>query len=374
MWLEAFGALRARPRTLIAGVGMVLVAVGAMIIIPALTSAASARVLADLNALGSNAWIVQPQPSAGQDEARLPGGSLARASDLPGVTEALMEVTTSASVQTSRADQTSHPVSVIGLDATPGASAVGVIQGSYRPVPGFRFAVMGQRAAESLGVDRFPSVLIVSSEPVVVTGVLVGDPLMPELQAAIVTDAETARALDPGSSTDKLVLRNDGVLHPERIAAGIDPTGSSNLSVAQPSALVAARDQSSATLGTLALAASSAAFGIAALGIAIMLTSAVRQRTAELAVRRVHGAPTYAITGLIACEGLIIGIVGGVVGVGVSNLAIDFITGLRDWPNQANWSLQALAFVAAIALCLAASLPPALVALRVQPARAFAVE
>jgi hypothetical protein len=374
MWLEAFGALRARPRTLIAGVGMVLVAVAAMIVIPALTSAASARVLADLNALGSNAWIIQPQPVAGQHEAALPGGSLARASDLPGVTEAILEVTTSASVQTSLADQRSHPVSLIGLDATPGAKAVTVVEGSYRPVPGFRFGVIGQAAADSLGVHQFPSTLIVSAEPVVVTGVLVGDPLMPELQAAIVTDAATARALDPGSATDKLILRNDGILQPARIAAGIDPTGSANLSVAQPSALVAARDQSSATLSTLALAASSAAFGIAVLGIAIMLTSAVRQRTAELAVRRVHGAPTYAIAGLIACEGVLIGIVGGAVGVGVSNLVVQLITGLRNWPNQPDWGLQALAFIAAIVLCLAASLPPALVALRVQPARAFAVE
>ncbi|WP_456845372.1 ABC transporter permease [Cellulomonas sp. P5_C6] len=353
---------------------MVLVAVGAMIIIPAVTSAASARVLADLNALGSNAWIVQPQPVVGAADASLPHGSLARASDLSGVLEAYLEVTTSAAVETSRADDAPHPVSVVGLDATPGGHAVDVVEGSYRPVPGFRFAVIGRRAADSLGLSSFPTVVMVTSEPVVVTGILVGDPLMPELQDAVVTDARTARALTPGSSTEKLLVRSDGALQPDRIASGIDPTGTSHLSVAQPSALVAARDRSSATLRTLAVAASSAAFGIAALGIAIMLTSSVRQRTAELAVRRVHGAPAHAIAGLVACEGLLLGVAGGITGLVVSNVVVHVVTRLRDWPNQLNTTLQALAFIAAIALCLAASLPPAFVALRVQPARAFAVE
>lgn len=370
---EAVKSLRARPRTLLAGVGMVLVAVAAMVVIPSLTNAASAKVLADLNTLGSNAWIVAPQSITGVPE-HVPGGGLARASDLPGVSAVLYEVSTTLSVQLSEQDQSPHPVGLIGLDATPAAEAVDTTQGVYRPVPGYPFALIGAGAATILAIGTYPVTVIVNHTPIFVTGVLHGDPLLPELDTAVVTDTRTALALDPTNATDQLVLREAGGLSPERIRAAVDPVGDTSLSVTQPAALVAARAQSTDTLGGLAVTASAVAFGIAALGIAIMLTSAVRQRTAELAVRRVHGASTRAITALISTEGAIIGLAGGLVGLGVSNVATTTVIATQGWPSSAHWQLQLLALGAAIGTCLVASLPPALVAIRIEPARAFAVE
>lgn len=373
MWAESLQALRARPRTLIAGVGMVVVAFAAMVIIPTLTNAAAAKVLSDLDALGSNAWIVATRPVAGET-VRLPPGSLARASDLAGVSEVLHQVSTTVPAQLSRQDSRPHGVAVIGLDGTAGAGALGTTDGDRRPVPGLPFGLIGAQAATTLQISSFPAVVLAGGQPIVVTGMLRGDPLLPELSNAVVTETATALSLDPDNATDRLIIREAGGLTAQSIGRGVDPLALAILDVSQPAALVAARAQSSDTLETLGLAASAAAFGIAALGIAIMLTSAVRQRTAELAVRRVHGAPTAAITGLIAAEGLLIGVLGGLAGMAVSNAVIYVVTGLRDWPTSPDWGLQGAALGAALAMCLLASLPPAWVALRVQPARAFAVE
>lgn len=370
---ESSRALLARPRTFAAGVGMVIVAVLAMITIPTLTTAASDKLLADLDALGSDAWIVQPA-SQGGEVRLLPEGSLARASDLRGATEVLREVGSTLPVQLNKDDTRSHPVGVVGLSGTNGADALRTIAGLYRPIEGLHFATIGSDAARTLGLADFPATLIVGTLPVLVTGVLAGDPLLPELSTSVVMQADDILRIDPNVSSDKIVVRGSGLPDASAIGRGIDPLQLVPLRVEQPDALVAARQQSSGTLQTLGTAATLAAFGIAALGIAIMLTSAVRQRTAELAVRRVHGAPIRAIALLIASEGLIIGVFGGILGSAISLSVVEAVTEMRDWP----YNFDAIPFLQAggiaVILCLIASVPPAVVAVRVQPARAFAVE
>lgn len=352
---------------------MVIIAVTAMVLIPTLTTAASQKVLADLNALGSNAWIAAPQQLPNGPPALIPAGGLARASDLPGVLSALRIVTTTQQVRPNRQDPFPGSVTLAGLDATPGATAVDTSAGIYRPVPGYRFALIGANAAATLGLQTFPVTVLVQDTPIVITGVLRGDPLLPSLEDAVVTDAATALSLDP-AATDQIVIRETGGLNPDRITDALDPLGRIPLAVGQPEALVAARAQSTSTLTGLAIAATAVAFGVAVLGITIMLTSAVRQRTAELAVRRVHGARARSIAALISTEALLIGLLGGLLGLLMANVAATAVIAARSWPRTTDWRLQTAAFAAALAMCLVASLPPATLAIRIQPARAFAVE
>lgn len=370
---ESLRALHARPRTLIAGVAMVIIAVTAMILIPTLTSAASRKVLADLNALGSNAWIAAPRQLPNGPPALIPDGGLARVSDLPGVLSALRVVTTTQQVRPNRQDPFPGSVTLAGIDATPGAPAVDTSVGVYRPVPGYRFALIGVSAAATLGMQTFPVTVLVQDIPIVITGVLQGDPLLPALDNAVVTDAATALSLDP-ASTDQVVIRETGGLRPNQIADALDPLARTPMAIGQPEALVVARTQSTTTLTGLAIAATAVAFGIAVLGITIMLTSSVRQRTAELAVRRVHGARARSIAALISAEALLIGLVGGLLGLLTANLTAAAVIAARHWPPTADWHLQIAALAAALAMCLVASLPPAILAIRIQPARAFAVE
>lgn len=370
---ESIRALRARPRALIAGVTMVVVAVMAMVVLPTLTDAASRKVLADLDALGSNAWIVVPQQLPTGPPALIPPGGLARASDLPGVISAVRVVNTTLQARLNRQDARPNGLSVLGVDSTPDADVIDTSLGVYRPVPGYRFAVIGSAAAAESGFSEYPMMVYVAGTPVIVTGVLRGDPLLPELDTAVVTDAATALALDP-AATDQMVVREAGELTAARIRAGIDPLDTTSLAVSQPAALVAAREQSGATLSLLAVTATIGAFAVAALGITIMLASAVRQRTAELAIRRVHGARAGSIAALISTEALLIGIIGGLTALLLGNATVIAVVAGQGWPPTSSWRLQLAAFAAAVVMSLLASLPPALVATRIQPARAFAVE
>lgn len=373
MRAESARSLLARPRTLLTGTGMVILAVAVMVVIPALAKSAADKVLADLDALGSNAWIVTPQQLPGQPPALIPPGGLARASDLPAVASALHVVTTTQGVRRNPAQEQDTGVRIMGLESTRAAPAAQTLAGVRRGVPGLSFAVAGVQAAAALGISNFPTQVLAAGRTVIVTGIIRGDPLLPELDSAIVTDVDTAFALDP-AATDLIVVRTAAGVDGSDVRAAVDPLNMVVLLVEQPQALVLAREQSTSTLGGLSIAATAAALLLAAVGIAIMLTSAVRQRTAELAVRRVHGATTWAIAALISAEGLWIGAVGGLLGLVVSNLAVGVTATVRDWPSSPDVTGQLLALLIAIGTCVVASLPPALVAMRVQPVRAFAVE
>lgn len=261
----------------------------------------------------------------------------------------------------------------MGLDTTMRAPAAQTSAGVRRSVPGLPIAVAGEQAATALGISRFPTQVRAGGRTVVVTGVIRGDPLLPELDDAIITDVDTAFAFDP-AATDRIVVRVAASVDSSAVRTAVDPLKTVVLLVEQPQALVLAREQSTSTLGGLSIAASAAALVLAAVGIAIMLTSSVRQRTAELAVRRVHGATARAITALISAEGLWIGALGGLLGLALSNLAVVVTSTVRDWPYRPDLSAQLLVLCIALGTCVVASLPPALVAMRVQPARAFAVE
>ena len=371
---EVVRSLLARPRVLIAGVAMVVVAVTAMTVIPSLTGSAGAKVLADLDSLGSDAWLVEPQPQANHLPGRLPDGALSRARELPGVSSAVREVTTDVPVRLSAQDRSDRGVRVVGIATAPGAPILAAANGRYRPVPGLPFAMIGRQAARTLGLTRLPATVYADGAPFVVTGMVTGDPLLTELDDALVVDDATALALSGTTGVDRLVIRTSASLHPARIRTSVDPLEIAALAVEQPQALVAAKARSTSTLAGLAVYASTAAFGIAGLGISIMLASAVRQRTAEIAIRRVHGAPRRSVFRLVAVEGLGLGVIGGVLGIAISVGVIYLVTAVNGWPVKADPVLFAAALGAAVGMCQLAALVPAWLAVRIEPARAFAVE
>jgi putative ABC transport system permease protein len=358
---------------LVTGVAMVIVAVAAMTLIPSLTNSAGAKLLSDLDALGSDAWLVEPQPENAQP-GRLPDGALARAGELAGVSSALREVTTEVPVRLSAQGDSGRGVTVVGLEAAANSASLEATVGSHRPVPGLPFAMVGSDAATALGLIDLPATVFAGGQPFVVTGVMAGDPLLPELDGALVVDDAAALDLGGGAAVERLVIRTAQPLGVDVIRGSVDPLRLAALSVTQPAALVAAKQQSTSTLQGLAVYASVAAFAIAGLGISIMLGAAVRQRTAEIAIRRVHGAPRRAVFGLIAAEGLLLGVLGGVLGLAMSAGTIYAVTRINDWPVQPDYALFGGALLAAVALSQLAAAAPAWLAVRIEPAAAFAVE
>ncbi len=116
---------------------------------------------------------------------------------------------------------------------------------------------------------------------------------------------------------------------------------------------------------------------LSTLGFFIALFSAVNQRQRELALLRALGArPTLLLT-IVTVEGLLLGALGGLIGVGLGRLAM--ITAVRlsihgggpPLTPPAFGPVEAGAFGVALLIALCAALLPGLVAYRINPAQAL---
>jgi putative ABC transport system permease protein len=116
---------------------------------------------------------------------------------------------------------------------------------------------------------------------------------------------------------------------------------------------------------------------ISALGFFLAMFGAVNQRQRELALLRTLGARPALLVGLVAGEGLLLGALSGVAGVGLARFAVTATAaalarhgGPALVPPRAGM-LEVVAIAGALAIALAASILPSFIAYRVDPARAL---
>ncbi|TFV63629.1 ABC transporter permease [Geodermatophilus sp. DF01-2] len=372
--IEALRICRARPRSSSTSIAMLLIAVCTIMLVPSLTSGAATKLLSELDALGSDAWSVTPQLLPGQAPQRLADGTLERVAALPGVTSVTYVVETNATVTTSLVDTRVQRVLVAGVSFMGNPRISEVVTGERRAVQGLPFAVVGRVAAQVLGVDSLPAVIYVSGQAVRVTGIAGDDPLFPHLTDAVMVDPTFALRLDSAGAAETLGIRAEGVLTNDLIRRVVDPFDATTLVVERPPGLVEAREKSGGVLSGLALVGSVTAFGAALIGVGVTMTAAVRQRSSELALRRVHGASQFAIIKLIVAEAVLLGLVGGGLGVGLGTGTFRIVCLVNDWPFLFNGGLALAGIGLSLTTCLFASLVPAVVAVRMEPTRALAVE
>ncbi|MDB5429602.1 MAG: ABC-type transport system permease component [Caulobacter sp.] len=116
---------------------------------------------------------------------------------------------------------------------------------------------------------------------------------------------------------------------------------------------------------------------LSALGFFVALFAAVNQRQRELALLRTLGARPRLLLGLVAGEGLFLGLLGGVLGIALGRAAAVFaahVTSGSGGPPLTPPPIGALelyALAAALAVALIASLLPGLVAYRLDPAQSL---
>ncbi|WP_167760912.1 ABC transporter permease [Geodermatophilus sp. DF01-2] len=315
-----------------------------------------------------------PQLLPGQAPQRLADGTLERVAALPGVTSVTYVVETNATVTTSLVDTRVQRVLVAGVSFMGNPRISEVVTGERRAVQGLPFAVVGRVAAQVLGVDSLPAVIYVSGQAVRVTGIAGDDPLFPHLTDAVMVDPTFALRLDSAGAAETLGIRAEGVLTNDLIRRVVDPFDATTLVVERPPGLVEAREKSGGVLSGLALVGSVTAFGAALIGVGVTMTAAVRQRSSELALRRVHGASQFAIIKLIVAEAVLLGLVGGGLGVGLGTGTFRIVCLVNDWPFLFNGGLALAGIGLSLTTCLFASLVPAVVAVRMEPTRALAVE
>jgi putative ABC transport system permease protein len=146
-----------------------------------------------------------------------------------------------------------------------------------------------------------------------------------------------------------------------------------SLSVFEPQELVRLAEEADATSAMVRMILSMLTLSIAALFVSNMLSRSVAERRLEFATLRAIGIPTRTILLTVAGEALLVSVVAGVVGIGISQLLGALLNGFLA-PSYgfealyvADLHLFGLIFALALGLGLLAGLFPARSATRVDP-------
>ena len=374
MWGDALFALRRRPRVLASAVLMAAAGAALMVGIGTVNRSTSAGVLDRLSALGADTWTVG-RPGSSSAGAVLPGAAQ-RAGDLPGVRGALALTDTGRGVLLGPVVAgSSQAAPLIGIEWSGELPALDLVAGEFRLDPVLPLAVVGPRAAELLDIREFPAVVFADDQPLVVTGMIRGDAVHAPLVRGLLVDRRWLDSTgqlgtdegDAGSATNLLVsVRGEPDLAALRSSA--NPVEPETLSVSVPVELAAARRAASRTLGGGRTMVVVVAYVTGAVAIALLFSSLTRSRAAEIGVRRCLGAPLHAIVGMVMAEGVLVGLAGAVVGAFAGLAAGAGWAGGQGLPVVIEATeLGFAAFVGCLTV-IVASLPPAVIAARTDPA------
>lgn len=351
----------------------VVAAMGSLIVIPTLTIAAANDTLRRLDLLGSNAWTMDNVPAPGEALHPVAQGGAGRLDGLHGVSDVLhVGRVIDADVQRSRYVPIAIDVSVYAFEQLGTAPEATI--GAYRPVTGFNLAVVGSAAAQRLHINSLPANLLVGKQRVAVVGVIKNDPLLGgALDSSVLLPFDMIRRAGWGLASESFVVRGQAV-DPRELVTAVQPWGGSHLTVAQPTALINTRGQIQNALSGLSLASIVAALVLALVTVCASSVAGVRRRTAEIALRRIHGASSGRIASGVALESMIVGFCGGLLGTVISISTVSIVASQRDWPISFSPTYILTCFGILLLLSIIAALIPAYVAVRVQPIRALSVE
>jgi putative ABC transport system permease protein len=373
-----------RTRKLRSGLSALGITIGvaAIVAVLGLSSSASAGLLNEISALGTNLLVVENGQNLDGQAVELPTAAPAMIGAIDGVTE----VQQTGSVTGNVYDSPLVPAidtDAIGIDAASLGllRAVGttVAQGSYlnaataqEPV-----CVLGAAAAGRLGIDR-----VYSGERIwagnlwcYVAGILNPAVLAPDIDSSVLVGfpaAERYLGFDGHPSTIYVRAQTsqvdavDGLL-----AATANPQSPSEVDVSQPSAALVAQADAEGAFDDLFLGLGAVALLVGAVGVANIMIISVLERRSEIGLRRALGATKGHIRVQFLAEAILLALIGGAAGVSAGALA----TAIYATTKHEFVVIPALAWGgglgAAIVIGAVAGLWPALRAARMSPTQAL---
>jgi putative ABC transport system permease protein len=375
-----------RTRKLRAGLSALGIAIGvaAIVAVLGLSSSASAALLNEISALGTNLLVVQNgQSLSGQPVALLPTAP-AMIAAINGVTQVQETASVSGDVYSSPLIP-AFDTNAIGIEAASlgllRSIATTVAQGSYlnaataqEPV-----CVLGAAAAQRLGVDR-----VYSGERIwvrdmwcYVAGILnpVGFPALSGIDSSVLVGFPAAqRYFRFGGRPSTIYVRTqDGRVDAVDSLLGgtANPLNPGDVSVSQPSAALVAEADTKGAFDGLFLGLGAVALLVGAVGVANIMIISVLERRSEIGLRRALGATKGHIRVQFLAESVLLAFIGGAAGVGAGALSTAVYASARHElvviPAQA-W---AGGLAAALLIGALAGLLPAIRAARLSPTRAL---
>jgi putative ABC transport system permease protein len=373
-----------RTRKLRSGLSALGIAIGvaAIVAVLGLSSSASAGLLNEISALGTNLLVVENGQTLSGGTAELPTVAPAMISGIDGVTEVQETGSVSGDVYASplipAVDSNAIGIDAasLGLLRTVGTT---VAQGSYlnaatahEPV-----CVLGAAAAQRLGIDRVYSAERIWADNMwcYVGGILNPAVLAPDIDSSVLVGfpaAERYLGFDGHPSTVYVRAQTSQVEAVDNLLGPTaNPENPSEVDVSQPSAALVAQADAQGAFDNLFLGLGAVALLVGAVGVANIMIISVLERRSEIGLRRALGATKGHIRIQFLAEAVLLALLGGAVGVGIGALA----TAVYASSKQELVVIPVLAWAggigAAIVIGAVAGLWPALRAARMSPTQAL---
>ena len=384
--LAGLASVGLRTRKLRAALSALGIAIGVAAIVGVLGLAASssARLLDEIQALGTNLLTVTDGQTITGQPAELPDAAPGMVGRLPGVTNVQYTGTVSGNVYRSPlvpsidTDGLGVQAASLGLRVVAGTS---IAQGRYLNAATARepVAVLGYAAAQLLGIDRiWPGERIwVGGQWFYVVGILNPAPLVSQLDTSVLVGfpaAEKYLGFDGHPSelyirtvnTQAATTKVDNLL-----AAQANPENPNEVTFDQPSAALTAQADAKGALDTLFLGLGAVALLVGAIGVANIMIISVLERRSEIGLRRALGATRGQIRAQFLAEAILLSLAGGVIGVVAGAAATAAYARAHGEPVVIPADAWACGLAAAILIGALAGLLPAIRAARLSPTQAL---
>jgi putative ABC transport system permease protein len=347
-----------------------------------LSSSASAGLLNEISALGTNLLLVQNGQTLSGQTAELPKAAPAMIGRIDGVTEVQEtgsvtgDVYRNLLIPTIDTNALSIEAASLGLLQTVGTS---VAQGAYLNAATARepVAVLGVATAQRLGIDRvFAGERIwLDRQWFYVAGILRRAVLAPAIDSSVLVGfpaAEHYLGFDGHPSAIYVRAQTADVNAVDNLLGSTaNPQYPSEVVVSPTSAALVARADAQGAFDGLFLGLGAVALLVGAVGVANIMIISVLERRSEIGLRRALGATRGHIRLQFFTEAVLLALIGGAVGVGVGALS----TAMYASSKHELVVIPALAWAggigSAILIGAVAGLWPALRAARMSPTQAL---
>ena len=352
LFAEAAHGIGARPGRLVLTILGTVLGIASVVITVGLAQTAAGQISRQFDAVAATQVVITPAKAGTGDDARpkgrIPWDGAERVTQINGVVAAGLvapvdvegrQVTAVPVNDPSVADKAS-PAVVAGsaglLDGVRGQVVVGRFFDGGHDARNDRVVVLGERAAEQLGVNRIdsqPSIFI-GEDAYTVIGIFGDVKRRTDLLDAVVLPVGTARQDFLVGAPEELQIHIEtgaGSLVAEQGPVALDPGSPESFKAQAPASGSSLQENVQADINAIFLALGGIALLVGGLGIANVTLLSVMERVGEIGLRRALGATKRDIAGQFVVESVVIGLLGGLVGASLGVFTVVIVSVAQEW-------------------------------------------